>query len=331
MPEGVAMTKSLLTALFSLVVSVAAFADDMPVKCGSLRSGTTVTHYFLPILKEFKNYECKTLEGQCVYMKNGVETLYNDGVGHQPRSQAKCKYGYGNRSNCLTPCLSVAADRRFHNIGETLYFPNLKGTICNGKPHDGIVRVDDVGGAIKGANRFDFYMGECRSITSGVCFDPPGMPLQQKMDKSSYCVVPKTAPPVDSATAPTPEVAANRRFNQTYCHTTSGITYRETQIDSEGMLSGDVLSREGQQVLEIPKYKIQEKSHFNSDNPIAKSAYEIEFLTNNRILRSGSDTESTTVFEATIKISRKDGKDIAPGVKTIEETASCKDEWSFNK
>lgn len=324
------MTKSLLTALLSLVVSAAAFADDMPANCGSKRSGTAVTHYFLPILKEFKNYECKTLEGQCVYMKNGVETLYNDGVGHQPRAQAKCKFGYGNRGNCLTPCLSVAADRRYHTMGESLYFPNLKGTMCNGKPHDGFVRVDDVGGAIKGANRFDFYMGECTSIKSGVCFEPPGMPLQQKMDKSSYCVMAK-APRAEGVTEPQTEIGSLRRFNQTYCHTASGITYRETQIDSEGMLSGDVLRREGQQVLEIPKYKIQEKTHFNTENPVSKSIYEIEFLTNNRILRTGSETESTTVFEATISITRKDGKEIVPGVKKIEETASCKDEWSFNK
>lgn len=72
----------------------------------------------------------------------------------------KCPYGYGVKAICLDPYYTVAADLSFHAPGEVIFVEEMKGTkLPNGEVHDGFFIVRDKGGAIKGANRFDFYTG----------------------------------------------------------------------------------------------------------------------------------------------------------------------------
>lgn len=71
-----------------------------------------------------------------------------------------CVYGYGVQSTCLDPFYTVAADLRYHKAGEVIYVPKVAGVVLpNGSLHSGYFIVRDGGGAIKGANRFDFYSG----------------------------------------------------------------------------------------------------------------------------------------------------------------------------
>jgi 3D (Asp-Asp-Asp) domain-containing protein len=73
---------------------------------------------------------------------------------------ARCPHGMGFRRICLDPYRSVAADMKFHKAGDVFYIPVLKGQILpNGEVHDGYVVVRDIGGAILGEGRFDFFIG----------------------------------------------------------------------------------------------------------------------------------------------------------------------------
>lgn len=172
-------------------------SDARPaISCGAGRARRTskVTHYFGATLPRFNERVCK-LEGTCFYRQNGVEMIYNYGVGHQPVSRARCPYGWGSRGNCLNPCKSVAADLRYHKVGDRLFFPSLRGKICRGKVHDGYVTVADKGDDIKGPDRFDFFWGNCSNPKSGdICGDGNsqwGFPTQieKAMSNTSYCVL----------------------------------------------------------------------------------------------------------------------------------------------
>lgn len=73
-----------------------------------------------------------------------------------------CSTTRGASGKCQIPYVSVAADRRFYNMGDIISMPALKGkrmTLRNGKAfiHPGYLIVHDVGGAIDGSNRFDMF------------------------------------------------------------------------------------------------------------------------------------------------------------------------------
>lgn len=91
---------------------------------------------------------------------------------------SRCPYGYGvwskehNRSVCMDPYRSVAADNRYHKTGTVLFFPALKGLeLPDNTVHDGYMVVRSTGGAIKGKDRFDFYTGLCENpeVKSMLC------------------------------------------------------------------------------------------------------------------------------------------------------------------
>jgi 3D (Asp-Asp-Asp) domain-containing protein len=69
-------------------------------------------------------------------------------------------WGMGVQGRALEPDVSIAVDRHQIPIGTILYLPELDGVIPPGRsePHDGCVRADDIGGAIKG-NHIDFFAG----------------------------------------------------------------------------------------------------------------------------------------------------------------------------
>lgn len=69
-------------------------------------------------------------------------------------------YGRGAFRRPLVPFRSVAVDRRLIAIGETLYAPEFDGLVLpDGSVHDGCLRADDTGGAIK-QRLMDFFVVE---------------------------------------------------------------------------------------------------------------------------------------------------------------------------
>jgi len=69
-------------------------------------------------------------------------------------------YGRGAGRRPLVPFKSVAIDRRLLPIGETIYIPEFDGLqMPDGSFHDGCVRADDTGGAIK-RRLMDFFVVE---------------------------------------------------------------------------------------------------------------------------------------------------------------------------
>ena len=72
----------------------------------------------------------------------------------------------GARGRCLTPFLSIAGDASIYPIGTIIEVPSMRGKTVSLPPpgkgtmvHPGYFIMDDVGAAIKGANRFDFFTG----------------------------------------------------------------------------------------------------------------------------------------------------------------------------
>lgn len=95
-----------------------------------------------------------------VRLNNGNIYTYSG----QQRSIGDCPTAIGSSGVCLTPFVSVAADMRHYNPGDIIEMPGLKGKkvlTYNGKKitHPGYLIVQDIGGDIKGAARFDFYSG----------------------------------------------------------------------------------------------------------------------------------------------------------------------------
>jgi 3D (Asp-Asp-Asp) domain-containing protein len=66
--------------------------------------------------------------------------------------------GAGVQGRPLEPFRSIAVDPRFIPIGATIYVPELVGVLMpDGTRHDGCLRADDMGGAIK-EHKLDFFV-----------------------------------------------------------------------------------------------------------------------------------------------------------------------------
>lgn len=137
------------------------------------------TQYFTPMFEPGANGRlqkkdrrvCINMEGSCV-----VDAfLYNYAGKGKPwgkmyeRAVVPFKFGKGNgasyynKTNALDPCRTLAADTKVYPVGTVIYVPSMLGKICpqTGKEVDGCFIVGDVGSAIKGQGRFDFFTGEC--------------------------------------------------------------------------------------------------------------------------------------------------------------------------
>jgi 3D (Asp-Asp-Asp) domain-containing protein len=99
--------------------------------------------------------------------------------------EKKCPWGLGVSAICLDPYFTVAADLNFHKAGEVIFVDKLKGVkLPTGEVHAGFLIVRDKGGAIKGANRFDFYTGLLSYRDEKNPFTPVG--LNAKTNKFEY-------------------------------------------------------------------------------------------------------------------------------------------------
>lgn len=71
-----------------------------------------------------------------------------------------CPQGVGIKNICLDPYHSIAADPAYYAAGDVIFVPDIVGTVLpDGSIHDGFFTVRDSGHAIKGIDRFDFFIG----------------------------------------------------------------------------------------------------------------------------------------------------------------------------
>ncbi len=88
-----------------------------------------------------------------VKLKNGVPLF-------QKVDTERCPYGYGVKAICLDPFYTLAADLIYHKPGDVIFVQQVVGTVLpGGERHTGYFIIRDKGGAIKGADRFDFFTG----------------------------------------------------------------------------------------------------------------------------------------------------------------------------
>jgi 3D (Asp-Asp-Asp) domain-containing protein len=86
------------------------------------------------------------------------ECNYGMGTCFKTLTLAEHPLGAGVQSRPLVPFRSIAVDPRFIPIGATVYVPELVGVLMpDGSRHDGCLRADDMGGAIK-EHKIDFFV-----------------------------------------------------------------------------------------------------------------------------------------------------------------------------
>lgn len=113
-----------------------------------------------------KTYASCRMEGSCV-IQDGEKTFsinyddVKDGTSHWDSIENKaCPYGVGVQDICLDPFYSVAADLKYHAVGEVIFIPYIMGVVLpNGSTHSGYLIVRDEGGGVEGPDRFDFFTG----------------------------------------------------------------------------------------------------------------------------------------------------------------------------
>jgi 3D (Asp-Asp-Asp) domain-containing protein len=97
------------------------------------------------------------VNGQC---------LFGDGTCFEPLDEREFPFGRGAGKRPLVPFRSVAVDPKFVPIGEPLYIPELDGVhMPDVHVHDGCVRADDTGQAIK-KRKIDFFVVSYRNFRS---------------------------------------------------------------------------------------------------------------------------------------------------------------------
>ena len=177
---------------------------NMTIACGGAKimRANVVTHYYVPKMDRFNAFTCHQMEGTCHFKQKGTWYTANYGKKTMPLRDARCKsgYGYGLPTNCVHPCRSLAASKRFHKPGEVIFFPNLVGMKCgtgkNAMIHDGFMIVNDTGSPkhFNREGRFDFFWGECNKFGNGLCYDG-GVTISQALSTSRYCRVWRTQDP----------------------------------------------------------------------------------------------------------------------------------------
>lgn len=167
--------------LFSMAANADFNAAAINTRCLPDKSFKTkeVTHYMIPLLNSYSHRICDQIEGTCIYKKDGVPWLHNFGYADTSLAEARCKNGYGNQSNCLNPCRTVAASMKFHDYGQIVFIKSLVGQKCGTRrdgpviTHDGYVVVADTGSPkyFHELGRFDFFWGRCAKMKNGECLE----------------------------------------------------------------------------------------------------------------------------------------------------------------
>lgn len=148
--------------LIILSLILPALACDTPI--------ATTTNYYLPDAKKMcgrYNVKCPKFLADVKLQGSGILSPGKllDYKGRIRIKDPNCPTTDTSASGaCLIPYISVAADRRYHNMGDIIQMPAMKGKklkMPDGKYliHPGFFIIHDTGGAISGRNRFDFFSG----------------------------------------------------------------------------------------------------------------------------------------------------------------------------
>jgi len=118
--------------------------------------------YFIGRFPSAFVYELK-LEGSGILRDGRVlnydgECNYGMGTCFKTLSLDEHPLGAGVQGRALLPFRSIAVDPRYIPIGSPVYVPELVGVVMpDGTRHDGCLRADDMGGAIK-EHKLDFFV-----------------------------------------------------------------------------------------------------------------------------------------------------------------------------
>jgi 3D (Asp-Asp-Asp) domain-containing protein len=206
MSENKALSKThlfKLAAIFAAVGFAYVSSDARALQRGKKIAKTTV--YFVPHIKDY----CPTtkicpkfrhqvrLQGSGTLSKNRA-LKYNGKI----ERLGTCDTAFGAAGICLKPYISIAADPRYYSMGDIIKMPSMKGrvmTLPNGKfmIHPGYFIVEDIGGAIKGPKRFDFFTGSAGMTHALNSFGTNGSKSTQLLDlndrsaRKSFTALPK--------------------------------------------------------------------------------------------------------------------------------------------
>lgn len=143
--QGEAVDTPLLTADCEVLAEVPkAFHDDLCIEGSGILADGRVVNYASACTRDcFAAVPCGKRSYKICYMVLDPE---------------RYPHGMGSEGRVLEPDRSIAVDRTQIPLGAVLYLPELDGVTPPGRsaPHDGCVRADDVGGAVKG-NHIDIF------------------------------------------------------------------------------------------------------------------------------------------------------------------------------
>jgi 3D (Asp-Asp-Asp) domain-containing protein len=121
------------------------------------RDGLYIGTYPMSFLDEL------TMEGSGILMDGRIinydgHCKWGVGTCFDTLDPERYPMGRGVQRRSLVPFKSIAVDPRYIPIGDTVYLPELDGVLLpDGTRHDGCLRADDQGGAIK-HQKIDFFV-----------------------------------------------------------------------------------------------------------------------------------------------------------------------------
>lgn len=203
-------SRSFLVLTMALSFAQEATTGSRARACGNGKISSTV--YFVPSQNEARYANCSSPSfvragsqsiKVCSKFRSEVR-LQGSGLLQTPQGTFVLRYTgrvekqncngtvKGAAGRCLLPFFSIAADPRYHRLGDIVYVPEMAGRLVRLPPdnreisHPGYFRVDDVGGAIKGRNRFDFYTGTMGLNANNNFFGSRG-PRGTQMGTANQC------------------------------------------------------------------------------------------------------------------------------------------------
>lgn len=159
-------------------------------KCSD-KTKASPTMYFLPKEGKVRNFQSEVRMQGSGILRDGRILTYTGKILPAPTNCTTTKTSASGQ--CLLSYFSIAADVSSgsgNRMGDIIEMPQLKGTKVtlpdSGKviEHPGFFIIHDVGGAIKGSNRFDFFTGLDNPYTKNTDFRKIGMGDKYKCNKS---------------------------------------------------------------------------------------------------------------------------------------------------
>ncbi len=195
--------KTLISFCLGMLTAVNAIARNYPIRycANSSKQNVSSSIYYVPNRSDFKSLSAfkKAVRMQGTgTLSEGRVLRYN---GKTQKLPAGCSTAVGKAGKCLLPFFSIAADPRYHKMGEIIFIESMKDRMIklpNGQTfkHPGFFVVDDTGKAIKGRNRFDFFTGSMKPSDVNNAFgykSKTGLPSIKSCNREYRVVKNKTA------------------------------------------------------------------------------------------------------------------------------------------